>query len=546
MTAPDPTRTGSDYPYSADIEDLLRELAPQVLGALVRRYGQFDACEDAVQEALLAAATQWPDDGIPDNPRGWLITVASRRLTDELRGGRRATAARGRRRGASSRPRRGRRRRPTIDDVADADDTLTLLFLCCHPALSPRVAARADAARGRRPDDRPDRRAPSSCRRRPWPSASAARRRRSRAPAPASSCRPSRARRPAARGAARPLPDLQRGLHGLFRRRSPRAELAARGDPADPRRPSALPDDGEVAGLLALMLLTDARRAARTAADGSLVPLADQDRSRWDQARDREGVEIITTRCPAAGSGRTSCRRRSPPSTTRPQRRRHRLAQILDALPAARAGRAQPDGHAEPRRRRRHGRWSAAGLAMLDALEADERMAGTIGSRPSAPTCSRWPARRPPRVPRIDSPRSDHQPPRASLPGGSSVAPRLARVRVSRRHPSHVPRTEVGQRQDRPHPVPSGRTRYSPNLPSFLRRKTSHRPSGEYDPRYTFVTPSWRCVRWRRWLPSGRIVTMLAESSGSKWFAFSVTAIRSPLGAQSALTVSSACTDGSA
>ena len=154
-----------------DIEDLLRGLAPQVLGALVRRHGHFDACEDAVQEALLAAALQWPDEGVPDNPRGWLITVASRRLIDELRASPRACGAR--------RPCRYDRRTSTSTSPAD-DDTLTLLFLCCHPALSAAVADRAHAARRRRPDDGARSRRRSSSRRRPWPSASAARSRRSR------------------------------------------------------------------------------------------------------------------------------------------------------------------------------------------------------------------------------------------------------------------------------------------------------------------------------------------------------------------------------
>ena len=112
----------------ARVDDLLRELTPHVLGALVRRYGHFDACEDAVQEALLAAAVQWPEEGLPDSPRGWLITVASRRLTDELR----SNEAR-------------RRREDTLVGlephgdvlVAHDDDTLALLFLCCHPELSP-------------------------------------------------------------------------------------------------------------------------------------------------------------------------------------------------------------------------------------------------------------------------------------------------------------------------------------------------------------------------------------------------------------------------
>src|SRR5258705_11777897 len=108
-------------------EDELRSLAPQVLGTLIRRYGQFDACEDAVQEALLAAALQWPDEGVPANPRGWLITVAVRRLTDQFR----SDDARRRRElsVAALEP-------EPSDEVPDRDDTLTLLFLCCHPALS--------------------------------------------------------------------------------------------------------------------------------------------------------------------------------------------------------------------------------------------------------------------------------------------------------------------------------------------------------------------------------------------------------------------------
>src|ERR687887_679986 len=119
------------------MEDLLRELAPQALGALVRRYGHFDACEDAVQEALLAAAVQWPEQGVPAHPKGWLITVASRRLTDQLR----SDAARRRREEAAAlaalaEP--GALLAPAPADAPAAqDDTLTLLFLCCHPELTP-------------------------------------------------------------------------------------------------------------------------------------------------------------------------------------------------------------------------------------------------------------------------------------------------------------------------------------------------------------------------------------------------------------------------
>ena len=116
------------------VEGLLRQLAPETLGILLRRHGQFDACEDAVQEALLAAAMQWPSEGVPDHPRAWLITVASRRLTDAWRIRARAARPRGRRlrrhAGVRAAP-------PPEDEVRSGDDTLTLLFLCCHPSLSP-------------------------------------------------------------------------------------------------------------------------------------------------------------------------------------------------------------------------------------------------------------------------------------------------------------------------------------------------------------------------------------------------------------------------
>ncbi|MET0833289.1 MAG: DUF6596 domain-containing protein, partial [Actinomycetota bacterium] len=121
---------------AGEVEGLLRELAPQVLGVLVRRYGQFDLCEDAVQEALLAAAVQWPADGVPERPRGWLVTVASRRMTDQVRG---ESARRRREEAVAAASPADELVAPGADaDLpAAADDTLTLLFLCCHPALSP-------------------------------------------------------------------------------------------------------------------------------------------------------------------------------------------------------------------------------------------------------------------------------------------------------------------------------------------------------------------------------------------------------------------------
>ncbi len=203
-------------------EDLLRDLTPQVLGALVRRYGQFDACEDAVQEALLAAATQWPAEGVPDNPRGWLITVASRRLTDQLR----SDIAR-------------RRREEAYQDtsveppsVPDQDDTLVLLFMCCHPALSRAVAARAHAAGGRRAQHGRDRERVHGARDddgaadQPGQAEDQV----DRHPVPAAAR--GRAGRAAPRRPAGPVPDLQRGVHGDIRRRPAPARPHRRGDPA--------------------------------------------------------------------------------------------------------------------------------------------------------------------------------------------------------------------------------------------------------------------------------------------------------------------------
>jgi RNA polymerase sigma factor (sigma-70 family) len=265
-------------------EDLLRDLTPQVLGALVRRYGQFDACEDAVQEALLAAATQWPADGVPDNPRAWLITVASRRLTDQLR----SDIAR-------------RRREEAFQDtgaeppnVPDRDDTLVLLFMCCHPSLSApsQLALTLRAVGGLTTAQ----------------IATAFM-----VPEATMAQRISRAKqRIKSTGIAFQLPPederaerlrvVLQVLYLIFNE----GYTATSGD--DLHRPDLtaeairltralhrlLPDDGEVAGLLALMLLTEARRPARTLPDGTLVPLDDQDRSLWDANAIKEGVTLIS------------------------------------------------------------------------------------------------------------------------------------------------------------------------------------------------------------------------------------------------------------
>jgi len=275
------------------VEDLLRELAPRVLGALVRRYGHFDACEDAVQEALLAAATGWPEQGLPDNPRAWLITVASRRLTDQLR----SEASRKRREAAAATlapvdqpvvPAPGDERPP------DQDDTLTLLFLCCHPALSPpsQIALTLRAVGG-------------------LTTAQIARA--FLVPEATMGQRISRAKqRIIATGIGFQLPPaaeradrLRVVLHVLYlifnegytTTSGPwlhRSELTGEAIRLARAVHRLLPGDGEVAGLLALMLLTDARRPARTRPNGALVPLAEQDRSLWNQEAIREGVALIT------------------------------------------------------------------------------------------------------------------------------------------------------------------------------------------------------------------------------------------------------------
>ena len=275
------------------VEDLLRQFAPQVLGSLVRRYGHFDLAEDAVQEALLAAALQWPEQGIPENPRGWLITVAVRRLTDELR----SDEARRRReeRAAAELPREHVEPPPDGEQIpAGEDDTLTLFFLCAHPALSPasQLALTLRAVGGL---------------------ATAEIARAFLVPDATIAQRISRAKQqikashipftlPAESERAERLTVVLHVLYLIFNEgytassgpELQRGELTSEAIRLAREVRRLLPDDGEVAGLLALMLLTDARRAARTRADGSLVPLAEQDRERWNGSYIEEGVALVT------------------------------------------------------------------------------------------------------------------------------------------------------------------------------------------------------------------------------------------------------------
>ncbi|MFB7719637.1 RNA polymerase sigma factor [Nocardia sp. NPDC056100] len=281
---------------SVDPENLgnrLRELAPQVLGALLRRYEAFDTCEDAVQEALLAAVRQWPVDGMPDDPRAWLVTVASRRVVDHIRS---EEARRRREEAAAVRdgPEAYLAAAPDDSRAGNHDDTLTLLFLCCHPALteSSRIALTLRAVGG-------------------LGTAEVARA--FLVPEATMGPRISRAKqRIRAAGSRFEIPTgeeyterLGAVLHVLYlifnegytASSGPalrRDELASEAIRLTRSVHRALPDDGEVAGLLALMLLTDARRSARVDAGGGLVPLAEQDRTRWDTARIEEGAALVS------------------------------------------------------------------------------------------------------------------------------------------------------------------------------------------------------------------------------------------------------------
>jgi RNA polymerase sigma factor (sigma-70 family) len=276
-----------------EVEDLLRQLAPQVLGAVVRRYGHFDTAEDATQEALIAAATQWPADGLPDHPRGWLITVASRRLTDLLR----ADQARQRREDTVARwvlPEHGLA--PAADrPPADHDDTLILLFMCCHPALTAasQIALTLRAVGGLATAE--------IARAFLVPEATMTRRISRAKQQIKASAVPFRI--PAAPERAGRLAAVLHVLYLIFTEgyastSGPtlhRTELATDAIRLTRLVHRLLPEDGEVTGLLALMLLTDARRQARTGPGGELIPMAEQDRNLWNTAQITEGVELVTT-----------------------------------------------------------------------------------------------------------------------------------------------------------------------------------------------------------------------------------------------------------
>ena len=276
---------------AATIEGVLRELAPQALAAVARRSGDFVAAEDAVQEALLAAATRWPGDGTPDNPLGWLIRVAARRLTDQYRS---EDARRRREALAASWSLHAPAGPVPGEEDTDRDDTLILMFMCCHPSLTPGAAipltlravggltTREIAAAFLVPE-------PTMAQRI------------SRAKSTLKACGEPFTLPPTDQRAAR-LRSVLHVLYLLFNEgyassggpELARSDLSGEAIRLARGLHASLPADPETTGLLALMLLTDARRPARTGPGGELIPLAEQQRSRWDRARITEGMRLIT------------------------------------------------------------------------------------------------------------------------------------------------------------------------------------------------------------------------------------------------------------
>jgi RNA polymerase sigma factor (sigma-70 family) len=277
------------------IEHLLRELTPQVLAAVVRRFRDFAEAEDAVQEALLAASQRWPRDGLPEDPRAWLTQVAARRMIDRIR------------REASRR----RREQDTVREAARVsqpapprkDDTLILLYMCCHPALTPAsaIALTLRAVGGLTTAE--------IAHAFLVPEATMAQRISRAKQSIKGSGLPFRMPSPAERGER-----LRSVLHVLYLifsegytssagRELRRDDLAQEAIRLARIVHQVESNDTEAAGLLALMLLTDARRAARTGADGELISLDEQDRSRWDRDQIAEGVALLEAALPKGAVG---------------------------------------------------------------------------------------------------------------------------------------------------------------------------------------------------------------------------------------------------
>jgi RNA polymerase sigma factor (sigma-70 family) len=285
--------------WDASSEHLLRELAPQVLGAVARRFHDFSTAEDAVQEAMIAAFTQWPHEGVPENPRGWLIQVACRRMTDHVR----SEIARRERETAVAAEAEALSPPLEIEADMDPDDTLILLFMCCHPALTPSsaIALTLRAVGGLTTAEIGNAFL--------VPEATMAQRiSRAKQTIKASGV-PFRLPAPLER--TERLPAALHVLYLIFNEgyassigvNLQRFDLTREAIRLTRNTKTLLPDNPEVAGLLALMLLTDARRAARTGPDEELIPLDKQDRSLWDRAKISEGIELLTAALSKASVG---------------------------------------------------------------------------------------------------------------------------------------------------------------------------------------------------------------------------------------------------
>jgi RNA polymerase sigma factor (sigma-70 family) len=356
-------------------EQLLRDLAPQVLGATLRRFRDFAACEDAVQEALIAAATQWPRDGIPDNPRGWLIHVALRRMTDHVRG----------------EISRRNREQAAVEDVPivvapavyaepgiDPDDTLVLLFMCCHPELSPAsaIALTLRAVGGLTTAEI----AKSFL----VPEATMAQRISRAKQSIESSHVPFSM--PEAIERAERLNSVLHVLYLIFNEGYTsssgaslhRTDLSNEAIRLTRAVHQLLPADAQVTGLLALMLLTDARRAARTGPLGELIPLDEQDRTLWDRRTIAEGLALVETAMSSGSVGEyqlqaaiAALHDEAPryEDTDWPQiLALYCVLQRMSGSPIVALNHAIATAMVDGPR---------AGLAQLEALEQDQRLAGS-------------------------------------------------------------------------------------------------------------------------------------------------------------------------